>query len=72
MPADVLQIPHSVSDLRKLNRAFDTACRELGIGLVGLDVQKRERLVKRTMKLAHTNDRRAPRGSSGPGTSQAA
>jgi hypothetical protein len=59
------QIHYSGSDLRKLSRAFDVACRELGIGLVGLDVQKRERLVKRAMKLAHANDRRAPRGSIG-------
>jgi hypothetical protein len=59
MPAKVLQIQHSASDLRKLSRAFDVACRQLGIGLADLDVQKRERLVKRAMKIAHANDPRA-------------
>jgi hypothetical protein len=65
MPAQVLQIQHSASDLRKLSRAFDIACRQLGIGLAGLDVQKRERLIKRAMKIAHANDQRAAGASLG-------
>ena len=59
MPADALRLRASVNNLRELGRAFDAACRELGIGLAGLDVQTRERLVKRAMKLAHANDPRA-------------
>jgi hypothetical protein len=56
----LVQSRPSERDLRKLSRAFDLACRELGIGIRGLDVQKRERLIKRAMKLAHANDQRAP------------
>jgi len=44
--------------LKELSRAFDAACRELGIGLAGLDVPKREQLVKCAMRLAHANDAR--------------
>ena len=65
MAAQALQIEHSASDLRKLSRAFDIACRQLGIGLAGLDVQKRERLVKRAMKIAHANDQRVAGASLG-------
>jgi hypothetical protein len=60
-----VQSHHSGRDLRKLSRAFDLACRELGIGITGLDVQKRERLIRRAMKLAHANDQRAPEASLG-------
>ena len=55
MPADALQTS-AVGDLKKLSRAFDAACRELGIGLSGLDVLKREQLVKCAMRLAHASD----------------
>ena len=57
MSADTLQTS-AVSDLKELSRAFDAACRELGIGLAGLDVPKREQLVKCAMRLAHANDPR--------------
>jgi hypothetical protein len=43
----------TVVDLAQLKVAFDAACRELGVGLAGLDVQKREILVKRAMGIAH-------------------
>jgi hypothetical protein len=43
----------SVIELAQLKVAFDAACRELGVGLAGLDVQKREILVKRAMGIAH-------------------
>jgi hypothetical protein len=46
----------TASDLKELIRAFDAACRELGIRLSGLDVPKREQLVKCAMRLAHAND----------------
>ncbi len=65
MLAQVLQIQHSASDLRNLSRAFDIACRQLGIGLAGLDVQKRERLIKLAMKITHSNDQRAAGASLG-------
>jgi len=58
MPTDVPRTPTSVSELTQLGRAFDAACRELGIGLAELDVLKREQLVKRAMRIAHTNDPR--------------
>jgi len=56
MPTDVLRINQAAGDLSRLARAFDAACHELRIGLAGLDVRKRELLVKRAMKLAHAND----------------
>lgn len=43
-------------ELSRLSRAFDAACDELGISLSALDVPKREQLVKRAMKLAHTSE----------------
>jgi hypothetical protein len=55
MPADTLQTS-DVSDLKESRRAFDAARRELGIGLSGLDVPKREQIVKCAMRLAHAND----------------
>jgi hypothetical protein len=57
MTADSIRTS-AVSDLKKLSRAFDAACHELGIGLSGLDVPKREQLVKCAMRLAHANDPR--------------
>lgn len=56
MPADVLRTQTSARELTQLSRAFDAACRELGIGLTGLDVPKREELVKHAMRIAHAND----------------
>jgi hypothetical protein len=47
----------TVVDLAQLKVAFDAACRELGVGLAGLDVQKREILVKRAMGIAHRSVR---------------
>jgi hypothetical protein len=72
----LVQSRPSERDLRKLSHAFDLACRELGMGIRGLDVQKRETLIKRAMKLAHANDQRAPEvrargvqaGGLGPGS----
>ena len=55
MAADTLQTS-AVCDLKELSRAFDAASHELGIGLSGLDVPKREQLVKCAMRLAHVND----------------
>ena len=55
MSTDTLQTS-AVSDLKELSRAFDAACHELGIGLSGLNVPKREQLVKCAMRLAHVND----------------
>ena len=49
-------------ELTQLKAAFDAACRELGVGLVGLDVPKREILVKRAMRIAHTRAGRASKG----------
>jgi hypothetical protein len=43
-------------DLGCLRRAFDAACQELGIGMEGLDVPKRERLVKCIMRLARQGE----------------
>jgi hypothetical protein len=54
MPTDTPSAGAAVIELRQLKAAFDAACRELGVGLVGLDVQKREILVKRAMRIAHT------------------
>lgn len=55
MTADSIRTS-TVSDLKKLSRVFDAACHELGIGLSGLDVPKREQLVRCAMRLAHAND----------------
>jgi hypothetical protein len=57
MAADTLQTS-AVCDLKELSRAFDAACRELDVGLAGLDVPKREQLVKCAMRLARANDAR--------------
>ncbi len=56
MPADVVRTQTSTCEFTELSQAFDAACRELGIGLAGLDVPKREELVKRAMRIAHAND----------------
>jgi hypothetical protein len=41
-------------ELQQLKAAIDAACRELGLGLAGLDVPKREVLVKRAIGIART------------------
>jgi hypothetical protein len=60
-----VQSRHSDRDLRKLSHALDLACRELDIGITALDVQKRDGLIKRTMKLVHANDQRGTEASHG-------
>jgi hypothetical protein len=57
MTADSIRTS-TVSDLKKLSRAFDAACHELGIGLSGFDVPKRGQLVRCAMRLAQENDPR--------------
>ena len=56
MPTDDVRPNPSARMLTQLGLAFDAACRELGIGLQGLDVPKREELVKRAMRIAHAHD----------------
>jgi hypothetical protein len=46
-------------DLGCLRRAFDAACQELGIGIEGLDVPKRERLVACIIRLARQGESNA-------------
>jgi len=46
----------SHTDLGCLRRAFDAACQELGIGIEGLDVPKRERLVECIIRLARQGE----------------
>jgi hypothetical protein len=43
-------------DLGCLRRALDAACQELGIGMAGLDVPKRERLVECIVRLARQGE----------------
>jgi hypothetical protein len=59
LPADAPNTGAPVIELTQLRAAFDAACRELGIGLAGLDVPKREILVKRAMRIAHMYAARA-------------
>ncbi len=63
LKADEEAAHSSVGKLERLGWAFDAACRELGIGLAGLDVLKREQLVKRAIRIANASD---PRGSAFP------
>jgi len=46
----------SHTHLGYLRQAFDAACQELGIGIEGLDVPKRERLVECIIRLARQGE----------------
>jgi hypothetical protein len=61
LPADAPNTGAPVTELIQLKAAFEAACRELGMGLTGLDVPKREILVKRAMRIAHMYAARARR-----------
>lgn len=54
VPTDAASTGTAVLELKQLKAAFDAACRELGAGLTGLDIAKREILIKRAMRIAHT------------------
>jgi hypothetical protein len=62
LPTDAPSTGAVVIELKQLKAAFDAACRELGLGLIGLDVSKREVLVKRAMHIAHTYAARTKKG----------
>jgi hypothetical protein len=46
------QISQTKKQQRAISRAFDGACDELGIGMLGLDVWKREQLAQLILRLA--------------------
>ena len=45
------QISRTKKQQRAISRAFDGACDELGIGMLGLDVWKREQLAQLILRL---------------------
>jgi hypothetical protein len=59
MSSEGNQRERSYVDLGGLRRAFDAACQELGIGIEGLDVPKRERLVECIIRLTRQKDNNA-------------
>ena len=46
------QISQTKKQQRAISRAFDGACDQLGIGMLGLDVWKREQLAQLILRLA--------------------